>query len=169
MYRAVIAAIDASRARFFSFEREVLGGEVHENIVEHTDLVNLARRQRPSELFTETRPATRNVGTVDDHRDAHIDNMDAEFARSALTALRQLIDEHKPRRVVLCAAPRMLGVLRGATSGLIPDNLEVDMLARDLVKLSPTELRALLVAHNLLPGGRAAALMRAPRGTRRAV
>ncbi|MBX3158070.1 MAG: host attachment protein [Deltaproteobacteria bacterium] len=155
MYRAVIAVIDASRARFFTFDREAGGGGIEERMVEHTDLVNLARRMRPSELFSETRPPSNKRGTIDDHRSDNLDNMDAAFARTALSALRQLIDEHAPRRAIVCAAPRMLGALRAAATNLIPDDLEVDMLARDLVKLSPTELRSLLAAHGLLPGGAA--------------
>ena len=152
MYRVAIAVIDASRARFFTFDRELDGDGVREGMVEHTDLVNLARRMRPSELFSDTRPATRGVGTVDDHRTGNIDRKDAEFARTALAALREVIDEHRPRRVGVCASPRMLGALRAASADVIPDDIEVDTLARDLVRLSPSELRALLVAHGLLPG-----------------
>jgi protein required for attachment to host cells len=147
MYRAVIAVMDSARARFFTFDREADGGGVRERMEEHADLVHLARRMKPSELFSESGLR----GAADDHRTANLDDKDAAFARTSLAALRELIDERAPRRVIVCAAPKMLGVLRTAATGILPDELEVDMLARDLVKLSPKELRSLLGVHGLLP------------------
>jgi protein required for attachment to host cells len=51
----------------------------------------------------------------DDHRSRHLVKLDEDFARSAMAALRELIDEHAPQRVIVCAGPRMLGKLRAAS------------------------------------------------------
>ncbi len=160
MYRVCIALIDATRARLFTFERTTEGPDTHEELVERTDLVNPQRRRRPSELFSETRPGSSRTGHLqyafDDHRDNHISQLDEKFARMALAALRELIDERPTQRVVIGASPRMLGRLRAAAPGLLPDDIALDEISRDLVKLSFAEVRAELAARGLLPSRAAA-------------
>lgn len=128
MHRVCIALVDATRARFFTFDRVIDELGTHEQLTEHADLV----------AFT-------------DHRDHDTGRSDAEFARTALAALRELIDDHAPERVIICAGPRMLDNLRRSAPGILPEHLTCDELAHDLVKLSPSELRADLVSHGLLP------------------
>lgn len=155
MYRVCIALVDATRARLFTFEREAEGSAVRDQLVERTDLVNPQRRKRPSEVFSDTRPGSSRTGNLqyafDDHRDHHISQVDDKFARTAMAALRELIDEAPTQRVVICASPRMLGRLRAAVPGLLPGDIARDEVPRDLVKLSPTEMRAELASRDLLP------------------
>ena len=155
MYRVCIALVDATRARLFTFERVVEGADTREELVERTDLVNPQRRRRPSEVFSDTRPGSSRSGNLqyafDDHRDHHISQLDDKFARMAMAALRELVDEHPTQRVVLCASPKMLGRLRAATPGLLPDDIALDEMPRDLVKLSPGDVRAELASRDLLP------------------
>jgi protein required for attachment to host cells len=155
MYRVCIALVDATRARLFTFERVVEGADAREAFVECTDLVNPQRRRRPSEVFSDTRPGSSRTGHLqfafDDHRDHHIAQIDDKFARMAMAALRELVDEQPTQRVVTCASPRMLGRLRAAAPGLLPDDIALDELPRDLVKLVPGEVRAELAARALLP------------------
>jgi protein required for attachment to host cells len=155
MYRVCIALVDATRARFFTFERATEGGDMREELVERTDFVNPQRRRRPSEVFSDTRPGSSRTGHLqyafDDHRDHHSSQLDDKFARTAMAALRELIDEQPTRRVVICASSRMLGRLRAAAPGLLPSDITLDELPRDLVKLSSGEVRAELASRDLLP------------------
>jgi len=155
MYRVCIALVDATRARLFTFERVADGADTRDELVERTDFVNPQRRRRPSEVFSDTRPGSSRTGNLqyafDDHRDHHISQLDDKFARMTMAGLREIIDEHPTQRVVICASPRMLGRLRAAAPGLLPDDIALDELPRDLVKLSPGEVRAELASRDLLP------------------
>ena len=145
MYRVCIALVDATRARLFTFERVADGADMRETLVERTDLVNPQRRRRPSEVFSDPRPGSSRTG------DDHVSQIDDKFARMAMAALRELIDEHPAQRVVICASPRMLGRLRAAAPGLLPEHIALDELPRDLVKLSPGDVQAELASRALLP------------------
>jgi protein required for attachment to host cells len=152
MYRVCIATVDATRARLFTFERTLEAEATHEELREHTDLVNPARR-RPGESFSDS-PGTNRVGglqyTFDDHRDAFVNNLEAEFARTVIAELQRLLDGAPARRLIVCASPRMLGELRAVgvprRAGLV-----VDEVARDLVELRATDLRDQLASYGLLP------------------
>ena len=155
MYRVCIVLVDATRARLFTLDRVDDGAETHEELVERTDLVNPQRRRRPSELFADTRPGSSRVGQLqyafDDHRDHHISQLDEKFARAVMATLRELIDERPTQRVIVCASPRMLGKLRASAPGILPHDLTFDEVPRDLVKLSPADVRAGLARQGLLP------------------
>jgi len=153
MYRACIAIVDATRARLFTFERTTEPDAMRDELHEHTDLANPARRH-PGELFADRRPGSNRTGglqsTFDDHRGGHIDNLDAEFARTVVGEVLRLLDTAPAQRLIICAAPRMLGELRAAG---IPrrDGVVVDEVPRDLVELRPANLRDQLAAYGLLP------------------
>lgn len=152
MYQTSVAVVDASRARLFSYKR-ISGPEgLKEDFVEEQDFVNPARRLRPSELSSETRPGLSRTGNLqyafDDHREAHIEALDAEFSRLVMEALTQQVRSSQARRLILCASPRILGQLRAAG---LPRDVEVDELARDYVKLTASQLREHLESHGLLP------------------
>jgi len=155
MYRVCIALVDATRARLFTFERAMEGAQSREELVERADFVNPQRRRRSSELFSDTRPGSNHTGQLqyafDDHRDQHVSQLDENFARTAMAALRELIDERPTQRVVIGASPRMLGRLRAAAPGLLPGDIALEELQRDLVKLSPADVRAELASRGLVP------------------
>lgn len=116
MDRVCIALVDATRARFFTFDRginERAGGE----------------------------PLTEPASLV-----PHLGN-----ARMAMAAFRELIDEHGAQRAIVCAMAPMLGQLRAAAPGILPDQLPIDALACDFVRLPSAEIRARLADHGLLP------------------
>jgi protein required for attachment to host cells len=155
MYRACIAVVDATRARLFTLDRTMEAGELREELSERADFVHPARRHRPSELFSDSRPGTSRTGGLqyafDDHRDAHIDALDAEFSRMIVDELAALIRSTGAQRLILCASPRMLGQLRSAGRELFRGPLAIDEVPRDLVKLTPTVLREQLASYGLLP------------------
>jgi protein required for attachment to host cells len=147
MYKACIAVVDASRARVFTFERVSLHDGLEEKMVEAIDLVNPARRRRASELFT---TSGRTFG-YDDHRDEHIEGFDRTFAAAVIAELTRVVADDGVDRVILCASPRMLGVLRTLTAGLYKQGRIVDELPRNIVELTPTQLRDYLGSYGLLP------------------
>jgi protein required for attachment to host cells len=155
MYRVCIAIIDASRARLFTFERAAGGDAIVEQLMEQCDLVNPARRLRPAALFSDAHPGSNRTGGLqyafDDHRDAHIDQLDVVFAGAAVAEIEGLLRSSGARRLILCASPRMLGTLREVGRELQRDGLIVDELPRDLVKLTPPQVRERLASYGLLP------------------
>ena len=75
--------------------------------------------------------------------------LDAKFARSIIAAIERTVEDTAARRIIVCASPRMLGALRAAD--LRHEGLVIDELARDYVKLTPSQIHDELVAHGLLP------------------
>lgn len=154
MYRACIVVADASRARLFILDRLAGPGGVTEELVEHRDLVDPARRLPKSELFSDAHPGSSRTGslqyTFDDHRDDHIATLDAAFARSIVDEVVQLTRSTRIDRLIFCAGPGMLGELRRARQAL-PANVAIDEVGRNLVRLSPTALRDQLAEYRLLP------------------
>lgn len=144
MTTTCIALVDASRARLFTLSRVVEVDGVHEQLNEIRSFVNPARRLRPSELFAAN-------GRGDDHRAAHIDDMDAGFARDVTSELVDVLRASSADRLIVCASPRMLGELRSAGPELRRGGLEVDEVPRNLTKLTPPELRDQLASYGLLP------------------
>lgn len=127
MQRTIIAVVDATRARVFALERTDEVGGMRESFSERTDLVNPARH----------------------HRDARVDELDAEFARAAAGAIEQALRDTGARRVIVCASPRMLGFLR--STDLRHDGVVTDEIARDYVKMTPPQIHDQLVARGLVP------------------
>jgi|MudIll2142460700_1097286.scaffolds.fasta_scaffold06355_3 protein required for attachment to host cells len=164
MKRTCIAVVDATRARLFTYERTSELEGAREHLIEHLDLVNPARRQRPSELFSDSRPGTGRTGGLqyafDDHREDHIDEMDAVFARLIADETERLVKSTQATHFILCASPNMLGQLRKVLTVEIP----IDELARDYVKLTPAQLRDTLETHGLLPSKGPRPGMTAPPG-----
>jgi protein required for attachment to host cells len=155
MQRTCIAVVDASRARLFMFERSAEPTGLHENLVETTDLVNPARRLTQSEQLSESRPGSSRVGprgfAFDDHREARTGELDRSFAKLVAQELQRLTLSPQVQRLVVCASPRMLGELRHAAPTFERTGLEVAEVARDLVKLTPSQLRERLGEYGLLP------------------
>ena len=139
MNRTCIAIVDASRARLFTFDRTQGGSGIHEQLVEQRDLADAARR---------TGGLPFGFG---DHRDAHTDRLDTPFPRAVVAEIERLLRSSGARRLILCASPRMLGELRAAGNGLRREDLLIDELPRDLVKLTVPQIRDRLGSYSLLP------------------
>jgi protein required for attachment to host cells len=148
-----IAIVDASRARLFTFQRSSTPTGVDENFVEERDLINPDRR-RTNDLFSSTRPGVARAGGLqfglDDHRNEHVDKLDSDFARLVMRQLSELAATRHSQKLILCASPRMLGQLRDLQPHFL-SGVEVEDISRDLVKLTPSQLREQLVDYGLLP------------------
>lgn len=159
MYRAFIALVDASRARLFELVRRNDDGVLRETFVELVDLVNPAGRLRASEQFSDTRArnapparlASRPQQGYDDHREAHIDQFEAKFAVQVAHEIDRLLRERATERLIVCAPPRMLGMLHGPLHQLHREGLVIEQVGRDLGKLATLELRVRLAEYGLLP------------------
>lgn len=153
MQALALVVADAARARLFTFKRE---NELDPAPVfrERADLISNEARQRPSELFTNTRPPS-NIGptgrgfAVDDHRDAHMDEFDRRFAQQIMEQLATLASETACPRVALVASPRFLGHLRTYAAAL--KGLTVEEVPRDLTCEAMPRLREHLGELGLLP------------------
>jgi protein required for attachment to host cells len=130
MNRACIAVVDATRGRLFCYHRSADADGVHETLVEADNLENEQRQN---------------------DRARHQDHADVDFARFVLARLRELGDEHRAERVILCAAPRMLGHLRASSPGILRAEQHVIEVARDFANLTPSELRTHLADRHVLP------------------
>jgi protein required for attachment to host cells len=79
------------------------------------------------------------------------DQAEIDFARFVLARLRELGDEQGAERLILCAAPRMLGHLRASSQGILRDDQDITEVARDFASLTATELRSHLADRHALP------------------
>jgi protein required for attachment to host cells len=153
MQRTCIAVVDAARARLFTLDRFSDPVGVHENLSERIDLVNPARRLTPAQLFSDSRSGLGRSGGlqygIDDHRDAHIDAIDAAFAREIADAIKRLVRDTGAGRLIVVASPRMLGALR--TADLRRRGVVIDELGRNYSRLTPAQIHDQLVERGLLP------------------
>ena len=153
MQRYVVVA-DATRARIYSYEFTYEPEGPSERLHEECDLVDPARQQTSSELFSD-RAGSNHSGarghSVDDHRQEHKDKLDERFAREIIDRLSGLASSKGPRDLIMIASPRMLGELRQHWGELSKTGVAIDELDRDLTKFTTHELRGRLGELGLLP------------------
>lgn len=168
MKRACIATIDAARARIFMYQEQTNPGF---ELTEISDLDNPGRRLKAGEMFSESRPSLASHGglhrssqargnrsdqgnpgtTYDDHRDAHIEEMDTRFAKLAVEEIAGLCRRHQLAHLVLIAAPKMLGTLRTVNGVFAQHNMRVDEIDKDLSGLSIAQLHDYLANADIVP------------------
>ena len=143
MKRACIAVVDATRARIYTFQSSPERAPV-DQLEEHVDLVNPARRMRPAELFS-------SATAFDDHREHHLDEMDAQFARDIVGEIERLVRDGAYAHVIVVASPKMLGELRRADGVLHRADIVLDEVPRDLAKLTSPQLHDHLASRGIIP------------------
>ncbi|HUQ08097.1 MAG TPA: host attachment protein [Kofleriaceae bacterium] len=158
MPRIVIVVADAVRARFFTFEPEEVPDAGHGgHVIEQAVLLNSERRLKASDLFTESRPPLGHSSPFgpssasDDHREQHVRELDHRFAVDIVRRIDIELDAHPAQRVVVAAGPHMLGVLRQALRGLRHKQIELDDLALDLTRETPSRLHDHLARMAFVP------------------
>lgn len=157
MERICIVLADAARARLFTFEEHDESSSLPpQELAERVDLVNPERRRRPSELFTDSRPGSDRAPSgrgfaTDDHREAHLRELDRRFAASIVDETARLAQAQGATRVILAASPHLLGQLRLAAGPLRRARLQLDQLDRDLTSLSAAQMHDYLADCGLLP------------------
>jgi protein required for attachment to host cells len=160
MKRACIAIVDAARARIYTYDQAAEGGSSEPAGALH-DLVNPGRRGH--DPYSTTRPGVKRAapgsGTTDDHRDAHVDELDRRFARQVVSEIDRIAREQGHDRVLLVASPAMLGELRGVDRGL-SQGLHVEYVARDLARLTSPQIHDHLAQLRLVAPRRPVSLAR---------
>jgi protein required for attachment to host cells len=150
MQRACIAIVDAARARIFSFQDM----EESQELVEQLDLVSAGRRAKDADLFADASPGSRGAfgvrGAVDDHRDAHRDEMDSKFAAHVTREVERVAKERGLGHVIFVTPPRMLGVVRPHLETMRKHGLLVDELERDLSQLTMSQLQDHLAQQGMI-------------------
>ena len=153
MKRICLVIADASRARIYTYERFQEPDGLHEELREERDLVDPARRKRASELFSDNAGVNHSGhagNAFDDHRQAHLDRLDANFAREITGEIEAITRDQGYRELIVIASSRMLGELR-ATLEPLRRTLAIKELERDFTKLTTAELRDRLTKLDLLP------------------
>src|SRR4051812_33824693 len=116
MKRACIATIDSARARIYLYQEQTNPGF---ELTEIADLDNPGRRLPDRDLFSESRPSLKGNSIrrattggqhsdqgapgagSDDHRDAHVHEMDARFAKQIVDYLDNEVRRRKVGHLVL--------------------------------------------------------------------
>ena len=157
MNQSAVAVIDGTRARFFTLEQaEVPEYESGPNLVERECLFNSAKELQGKELWANTKTG-RNRGSgsqahgYDDHRNNHVGEIERSFAKEIVTKIVDLTNANQCQRLVLVAEPQILGFVREALTPMLPSNLKIQELAKDLCKLKSLELHEYLAEKKLLP------------------
>ncbi|MDB4960643.1 MAG: Host attachment protein [Myxococcales bacterium] len=146
---ACIAIVDAAHARLYTYKHI----DEEPRLLEARDLVNPGRQAH--DKFADTKPGNRwqegGRGSTDDHRDDYIAECDARFAKHVVQEVEGLvIGGRLGRRVILVAAPKMLGALRTAAWQLRRHELAIHELAEDLAWMTTPQLHEHLARHRLI-------------------
>lgn len=151
MKRACVAVIDAAHARFFSYTREDDGRSTLEELA---DRVNPGRQAHGMFADRQSRNAPpgapRTSHTVDDHRDDHVAELDARFARELVAELVRIVREDAFSRVILVASPKMLGRVRAELDPLRRTGVALEEISQDLTRLTSPQVHDHLAALNVI-------------------
>ena len=101
-------------------------------------------------LHLRNRPGSR-LDILRDHREARRDEQDKQFAAEIVQTALQFCRDQSAPRIVLAADPHMLGFLRGFTDQLHKQGIALRDLAKDLSRMRPDEIHAVLTKAEVLP------------------
>lgn len=162
-----VISAELARAHIYTLESsEIPEAETSPYLLERKTLVNPQRKADESDLWTDTRRgahrehqggklAGQTSGIPHHNYDEHQENNERmtnqAFARDVVADLREVIDQHKARRVIVCAEKQMLGVLRPELDTLPQEKLKITEVAKDLTGLTAHELHRKLANDELLP------------------
>ena len=160
MSQYLIKVMNGATARFFTLESATLSGvESDLKLVEHEGIIS-PERGLPGEAVWANTKSGRNRGvsgqahSYDDHRQNHRIEFERRFAQSIATQLRNLAQTHQAQQLILIAEPQILGLMREVCIPLLPKQLKVNELTRDLCHLKPQELHEYLAEKGQLPARR---------------
>lgn len=156
----LVTVVDGATARFLTLKPLAMPEyESGPGLVEQEGLTAAEKDQQGEDLWATTKPG-RNRGTVgqahgyDDHREQHMVEFSRRFAQSVVRRMTDLIQVHEVNAVVLVAEPQILGLLREAAAALLPNQVKVKEVAKDLCGLKPHDLQEYLAKRDLLPAYR---------------
>jgi len=167
MKRALIATVDAAKARIYLYQEQANPGF---ELIEIADLDSPGRRLADHDLFSESRPALKSAAGLrratsggdrsdqgapgsasDDHRDAHRAEVDSRFASFICDQLDDQVTRRKLTHLIVCASPRMMGTLRAANGALHRDGLVYEEIDKELSNISVAHLHDYLANAGIVP------------------
>jgi len=176
MKRALIATVDATRARLFAYEE---AADPALQLRELRDLVSIERPHHVRDAVSSTEPGralaadgpARGNGphgtttgyersATDDHRVARMGELDLRFARQVVQQIEEVMNQDGYQQLILAAPPKMLGQLRKADGVLHRGDLQIDDLPQGIAHLSVAQLHDYLAARDLIPPRRRLAAAR---------
>ena len=153
-----VAVVSEAHARLFKVEpTEFPALESGPRLIECGELFNKDREVPERDLYTDSKtgrgraPRGGSIHGYDDHRSQHADEHERQFARRVLKRISSLAQTNQARHVVVAASARMLGFLRHDMDILLKDGIEVDELAKDMIKFNPQRIHTLLAQKQLIP------------------
>lgn len=158
MNQFLLAVADGTKARFLTLNlAEFPEYEPNPQWIEHECLLNSAQELQGQELWASAKTGrNRGVGgqahSYDDRRQNHMMEFERRFAQTIATQLVHCIQAHPVQQLFLIAEPQFLGLMRNALIPLLPKNIKMSELAKNLCHLKPHELYEYLVSKQLLPG-----------------
>ncbi|BAZ06357.1 host attachment protein [Calothrix sp. NIES-3974] len=158
MNKYLVTVIDGARARFLTLEPldDSSLDESNCHLVEHKGLLNSAKELPGKDLWTTTKTG-RHQGTgtqahaYDDGRESHLNEYGRRFARAIADEMIEFCQRQSILQLVIVSEPQTLGILREFVIPSLPNNLRVQVLAKDVCKLKPSEIHAYLAEKKLLP------------------
>ncbi|MDZ8054155.1 MAG: host attachment protein [Aulosira sp. ZfuVER01] len=164
MNKYLVAVIDGTKARFFTLKpSELPGYDSGPHLIEHEALLSSNNELQGQELWTSTKTG-RNRGVAgqahsyDDGRDSHLIESERRFTQSITTKIVNLIQTHQIQQVVIISEPRILGLIREGLMPVLPRNIKIHEIAKELCHLKAHELHEYLASKKLLPAHKRAAL-----------
>ena len=158
MSKFLVATINGAMARFFTLESatspEYEPADVR--LVEHESMTS-SEGELPGKALWANIQSGRNRGAngkahrYDDHRQSHKIEFERRFAKSIANQLTQLAEAHHVRQLIVIASPQILGLMREVFTPLLPKQLKMNELARDLCHFKPHELHDYLAKTGQLP------------------
>ena len=152
-YSYCIVVADGSRARLFTLEAGAPDTPAPD-LVEHEDL---AGRDKYSTTRTGSNlnPQKGPAHGYDDHRDKEEREHERRFAQEVASHAVALAQRRHSHQLLVIAEKRMLGLLRETLVLPARSDIELRELAKDLTRLSATELQAHLAGAGMLPARQA--------------
>ncbi len=159
-YSYCIVVADGARARLFTLDAGAPDAP-GPNLVEHEDLANPEHKLPGRDKYSTTRtgsnlnPQKGPAHGYDDHRDKEEREHERRFAREVISRAVTLAQRQHSYQLVVVAEKRMLGLLRETLVLPPKSGIELRELAKDLTRLSASELQAHLAEAGMVPARQA--------------
>ncbi len=150
-----VVVANGSRARFFSLKRPKLTDlKARPRLVERGEIFEPELQERAQDLWTERTGMNRGKGSgshsYDDHRNQHQAEFEKRFTKQIAERAVKLVRSSGADNIVLCGVQRQLPHLRSMLESRI-NGVQIQQLAKDLLKLDPHTLYEHLHKEGLLP------------------
>lgn len=156
MTKFVIAVINGTQARFFTYEPlELIVPGTRNNLEEHQKLSNPAKKLQ-GQLWANVKTG-RNRGTngqahsYDDHRQDHIAEFDRQFVQRITDKIAALLSSYQTRQLIVVAEPQILGLMREALKSPSFKTVNIRELDKDICHFNSLKIHDYLAKQQFLP------------------